>query len=127
MKAAIYVLLPALLTLTACQSEQNASVAGHFNIPNSSEAPQKKPPVDVIALMKQEQNLDDRCLKGNDNDPETWAACDKRDLLLKKIAKLGWCWGSKKVDAPADELDWLPCSENVHDGQAALGRDLGFW
>jgi len=125
MKVAACILLTAALALTACHSEQNSSASEYFNVPEGKDVSQKKPPANVATMISEEKNLDNQCRQGNENNPETWEICGDRDALLMQIAKLGWCWGSKKEGAAADELDWLPCSENAHG--RARGRDLGFW
>ncbi|MDB5692337.1 MAG: hypothetical protein JWO81_1400 [Alphaproteobacteria bacterium] len=39
--------------------------------------------------------------------------CARRDRLLERAHRLGWCWGSRNEHFAAEmELYWLPCRRN---------------
>lgn len=39
-------------------------------------------------------------------------ACARRDRLVDRVERMGWCWGSRDSDAALAWYYWLPCSKN---------------
>jgi hypothetical protein len=70
-------------------------------------AAQAKVPANIAALIKTEDKLNDKCRGGSGDDPATMKACDQREKYVKKLEKLGWCWGhAGQIDA---DRTWEKC------------------
>ncbi|MDB5692341.1 MAG: hypothetical protein JWO81_1404 [Alphaproteobacteria bacterium] len=39
-------------------------------------------------------------------------ACARRDQLMDRARRMGWCWGSRDPDAADFQLYWLRCSKD---------------
>jgi hypothetical protein len=69
-------------------------------VPN---APAEEPTL----LMKEEDELNDKCRDGSGNDKGTLEVCRERDLLYEKIKAKNWCWGHDgQIGA---DRTWEPC------------------
>ena len=62
----------------------------------------------VQRLIEKEEAFNATCRGGSGDSPETMAACDKRDNVLKQIQSMGWCWGPD--DAIEADKDWVRCN-----------------
>ncbi|HEY1605061.1 MAG TPA: hypothetical protein VGF77_05640 [Allosphingosinicella sp.] len=38
--------------------------------------------------------------------------CARRDRLIERVERMGWCWGSHEFEAPRSMFYWLPCRKN---------------
>jgi hypothetical protein len=52
---------------------------------------------DAQTLLKQLYVEEDACRGGSGDDKATWVACERRDGLVERLTKLGWCWGPEDV------------------------------
>jgi hypothetical protein len=68
-------------------------------------------PTNVRVLMQSVAIENDECRGGSGNLPETYRACDRRDLIVTEIKKRGWCWGSVDSMAASAEFYWLECKD----------------
>ncbi|MGD9739103.1 MAG: hypothetical protein AB7O56_11140 [Bauldia sp.] len=48
-----------------------------------------------------------QCRGGHGDDPETWRACGRRDLLDLELDGRGWCYG--RANEPATQNAWHRC------------------
>ena len=38
--------------------------------------------------------------------------CARRERLIRRVERMGWCWGSSGFDVPTMAFYWLPCRES---------------
>jgi hypothetical protein len=87
--------------------------------PSQITANPNKPPEDVAALIKEEDELNDKCRGGSGDAPSTTEACQQRDSLYEKIKAKKWCWGHDgQIDA---DRVWEPCQNSP--GEPATGKE----
>jgi len=70
----------------------------------ASSAVESAPPP-VAALIRRWQAQNERCRRGQGDDPSTAQACDDRETIAGKIDELGWCYGEN----PAHQTAWARC------------------
>lgn len=64
---------------------------------------------EALASIKEVESLNAQCRGGSGDSPKTMMACEKRDKLMSKVEKLGWCWGSANANASGAEKHWIKC------------------
>lgn len=65
-------------------------------------------PSEIRELIKEEGIANEQCRGGSGDNPETQQACDKRDQIVSKLKKMGWCYGTD--DQPMYQRQWQPCA-----------------
>jgi hypothetical protein len=85
-------------------SSQNKTTTKLQDLKPKSDSPQSN---DAQTALKQLYVEEDSCRGGSGDNKATWAACDRRDRLVGKLTKLGWCLGPE--DAASYEKSWQPC------------------
>jgi hypothetical protein len=51
------------------------------------------------------------CRGGSGNYPETYHACNRREILGLKIERMGYCWGAPIPDPAEFQRIWIKCTE----------------
>jgi hypothetical protein len=64
-------------------------------------------PANVRDLLSAEERLNDQCRGGSGDNPQTQAACVKRDALVEKLEALDWCYGTP--DQAEYQKTWQVC------------------
>jgi hypothetical protein len=62
---------------------------------------------DAESVLQQLWVEEDACRGGPGDEKSTWAACERRDGLVKRLTELGWCWGPE--DAAEYQKSWKFC------------------
>ena len=114
-KLPIYQGVSMVLTLLA-----DGSIQSHLGILRKKDATNIKQPAskpksirpqtnDAEAILKKLIIEEDNCRGGSGDRDATWDACERRDLLVEDLTKLGWCWAPD--GSPEYEKSWEPCKK----------------
>lgn len=66
-------------------------------------------PEKVGELMRRWNLENEWCRGASGNYPETYHACNRREILGWRIEKMGYCWGSAKANRSEAERHWIKC------------------
>lgn len=58
--------------------------------------------------LEEEMTQNEICKGGHGDDPQTWAACSKRDAIDVRLKNLGWCFGERGQSG--FEMQWHRCT-----------------
>lgn len=64
-------------------------------------------PKEIQPLIDQWFSVNDTCRDGPSDEPGRAAACEQREVLDRKLAKKGWCYGN--ANQIMADRDWQPC------------------
>lgn len=64
-------------------------------------------PAEVHSLLKLEATQNEKCRGGSGDDPATQSACDARDITVRRLNSLGYCYG--KVGQYGYQMSWHRC------------------
>lgn len=75
-----------------------------IGLPSSLAAQQ---PTEVLDLLRQYNTENGNCRGGRGDDPQTFAACKRRDVISDRLSAHGLCYG---VFSYGYNSEWEPCS-----------------
>jgi len=74
-------------------------------------------PREIQLLMQREGKENSRCRGGSGGNRSTLRACNRRQVAIIELRKLGWCWGGAETEA---FKRWLRCEEDENFDPAEL-------
>lgn len=77
-------------------------------VPNS--ASQKVDKKNISVLIKQWEVEEENCRGGSGDNPKTAKACNRRNNVIQKLEKAGWCLGQN--DQSRADVRWHKCQKN---------------
>lgn len=81
----------------------------------------------AIAALMQQADIEQGWCKGFGDDPETFRACNRSEILHYKLMRRGYCSGSEEPMAAAAEYRWLECSKEAnYDPNRPIGEPHQF-
>ncbi|HEU0309629.1 MAG TPA: hypothetical protein VFR36_00220 [Sphingomicrobium sp.] len=96
----------------------NASTADKEDLKYYPISKYEKYPESVRSLIRQADRENDRC-RGRFDD-QTMYACNRRELIMAELEKMGWCWGGSDVGYLEH---WLKCADDPYHMPGGHGPD----
>lgn len=81
-------------------------------VPATSLTPTSATPARPAALIAEEERENEACRGGSGDDIATMRACNRRQVVMKKLQDSGWCWGGADIEA---DKRFIPCKPGDRD------------